>query len=88
METVEDVLKLMKEDWVLHFNLNLRKAYLCHSDVEKYKVVPTALFNRMKSLRVITKISQDFVSDIYQKSETVDWPETTTQCQSPNTKTS
>lgn len=72
---MEEVLNLMKEGWVLHFNLNIRKAYLCHSDVEKYRVVSTAVFNKMKSLQIITKISQDFVSDIYQKSEGVDWPQ-------------
>ena len=72
---MEEVLNLMREGWVLHFNLNLRKTYLCHADVEKYRVVSTALFNKMKSLQIITKISQDFVGDIYQKSEGVDWSE-------------
>lgn len=75
METVEDVLKLMKDGWVLHFNLNMRKAYLCHSDVEKHRVISTALFNRMKTLKMIDKIGQDFVSEIFQKSESIDWPQ-------------
>lgn len=71
---MEEVLKLMKDGWILHFNLHIRKPYLCHSDVEKYKVISTAVFNKMKSLGIIEKISQDFVSDIYKKSEKVDWP--------------
>lgn len=75
METAEDVLKLMKDGWVLHFNLHMRKAYLCHSDVEKYRVISTALFNRMKTLQMINKIGQDFVSEIFQKSESIDWPQ-------------
>ena len=71
---MEKVLKLMKEGWILHFNLNIRRAYLCHSDVENYRVISTAIFNKMLSLQMITKISKDFVSDIYQKSEDVEWP--------------
>ena len=39
---MEEVLKLMKDGWILHFNLHIRKPYLCHSDVEKYKVISTA----------------------------------------------
>lgn len=73
-EAMINVLTHLKEGWVLHFNTALRKAYLCHSDVEKYKIVPIALFNKMKTLQIITNISKDFVSDIYEKSKNVDYP--------------